>query len=42
MTATPDGSAPGTPGATCAAIPVDASLAAFGFAALALLRRRRS
>jgi hypothetical protein len=42
MTATPDGAAPGSSGNSCAAIPVDASLAGLGLAMLALARRRRS
>ncbi|MCU0701932.1 MAG: thrombospondin, partial [Myxococcaceae bacterium] len=41
MTATPDGSG-GNTAATCAAIPVDASLAGLGLAMLTLARRRRS
>ncbi|MDX2012041.1 MAG: MYXO-CTERM sorting domain-containing protein, partial [Myxococcaceae bacterium] len=41
MTATPDGSAPGS-GNSCSAVPVDASLAGLGLAMLALARRRRS
>ncbi len=40
MTITPDGGA-NTP-SSCNAVPVDGSLAALGFAALALLRRRKS
>jgi uncharacterized protein (TIGR03382 family) len=39
MTATPDGGANAP--TSCNAVPVDASLAAFGLAALAMLRRRK-
>ncbi|MCA3015503.1 MAG: thrombospondin type 3 repeat-containing protein [Myxococcaceae bacterium] len=42
LTATPSGAAPGPGTSSCAAVPVDASLATFGLALLALARRRRA